>query len=299
MNFFLGKSISWFAIVTLVCYVSESYETETMELRQTQSLPNLSLSNSNSQQTNKLKSKSNVESQYRGKLCSANYTFDYLQLALTWMPGYCTTSNCEIQVKPEFTIHGLWPSNRNLNNQISISKQQSDQISDCCFENYYRSSSMASIANELNKYWPSLSGRSDRFWADEWLKHGTCARNVPDLRGQVNYFQNTISLFKKLNIIDTLAEANIRPSYRPVQASAIIEALKSINNNKRVKLKCNYEPHQPVPILTEVCFCFNSQFVPISCSPSAAHCTRTVIMPDLKSPLSSSSPRTLSRSKSI
>lgn len=206
--------------------------------------------------------------------CTSNYDFDHLALNLQWAPGYCRTSDkeCTGTIKPEFTIHGMWP----------VSKGGQNYIQDCCFENIYRKNALNFMLNDMNMHWPSVHERPGKFWAHEWLKHGTCAKNVAALRGQEKYFQKTISIFKQLRIVEALNRANIRPGNGPIKYSAFVGALKAIHGNKSVQVGCNLEPKQPVAVLTDVSFCFGADLKPTNCKSSPSYCTRTLLIPDIR-----------------
>jgi len=60
----------------------------------------------------------------------------------------------------------------------------------------------------LNTYWPSLNGPSQTFWAHEFEKHGTCT----DFPSQLSFFNGTLSLRAKYDIVAALATAGIVPS---------------------------------------------------------------------------------------
>jgi len=50
----------------------------------------------------------------------AAIAFDYWTISEIWAPGYCAHSTCvATKVKPVFTIHGLWPSNKTRSHPFS------------------------------------------------------------------------------------------------------------------------------------------------------------------------------------
>jgi ribonuclease T2 len=62
----------------------------------------------------------------------------------------------------------------------------------------------------LNKYWPSLNGPSQTFWAHEYEKHGTCAVDV--LPTEFDFFNRTLAVRDQYDLTPALAAAGIVPS---------------------------------------------------------------------------------------
>lgn len=66
---------------------------------------------------------------------------------------------------------------------------------------------ISELISSMEKEWPSLSCPSSngmRFWSHEWEKHGTCAQSELD---QTEYFEATLKLKKKLNLLKVLNNA--------------------------------------------------------------------------------------------
>merc|ERR1711957_505800 len=93
---------------------------------------------------------------------------------------------------------GLWPSS----DSNFVSNCQNKSKGD--LSNY-----PSSLMNNMNKFWPSFSGKNDKFWNHEWQKHGTCI-DFKELRNdnlkyknfdnERIYFEKTIDLFMKLRL---------------------------------------------------------------------------------------------------
>lgn len=208
------------------------------------------------------------QSQRNDGNCHTNYQFDYIQLTLQWGPGFCKTSPQACQrVVSQFTIHGMW-----------LNTHYSEGPSFCCFDNVFNFKDLASILPDLDNYWFSYYNSNNRgFWSHEWLKHGTCARDVPALRGEKNYFGTTIDIFKKMPILDTLKKANIVPSNSKIYISTEFNsALKQISQGKDIQVDCDYEHDQKIPILKGVNFCFDSSLRFVDCPPMKKRCRSQV-----------------------
>lgn len=204
--------------------------------------------------------------------CKTNYKFDYIQLTLMWPPGSCSTSPkvCIREVNNHFTIHGMWPTIKGT-----------EEPSNCCFDNTFDFRALEPIMPILNEYWFSYyDTKNYGFWSHEWLKHGTCGRDVPKLRGEANYFENTVNLGSKLPILQVLRNASITPDNQKVYKSIdIYNALQSISFGKVLQIDCDYEHNQPIPILTGVNFCYDDKLLPMDCPEMKRKCQRQLIFP--------------------
>lgn len=72
---------------------------------------------------------------------------------------------------------------------------------------------ISELISSMEKEWPSLSCPSSngmRFWSHEWEKHGTCAQSELD---QTEYFEATLKLKKKLNLLKILKNAGTSFSF--------------------------------------------------------------------------------------
>lgn len=208
--------------------------------------------------------------------CEKDYSLDYLKLALQWSPGVCLTSAeaCDRGSKySRFTIHGLWPC------------RNSDPMAPhyCCFQNDFDLNKLSPIMSELHNNWYAYFGKNEtladkEFWAHEWTKHGTCAKDIEKLHGELNYFKTTLDLYSKLNVLDTLAKANIVPSKSiKYNAQKIIDTLRAMNAGKAVEIECRFEHDtHAVPDLTAINLCLNSHLEPVDCPSSHPRCLREI-----------------------
>lgn len=205
--------------------------------------------------------------------CKTNYKFDYVQLTLMWAPGACSTSpkECVREENRYFTVHGMWPTIRGT-----------QEPSDCCFDNTFDIRALQPILPVLDQYWFSYydAGSNKRFWSHEWLKHGTCSRDIASLRGEANYFGSTVQIAKQMPILETLSKANIVPANDKVYpAMDIYKALKVLSQGKVLQLTCDYEHEQPTPILTGLGFCFDNDMKPADCPETKQKCQKNLIFP--------------------
>lgn len=77
----------------------------------------------------------------------------------------------------------------------------------------------------MEKEWPTLScptGNGLKFWGHEWKKHGTCSESVLD---QHDYFATTLDLKSQVNLLRTLANAEIYPDGKFYSLESIKRAI--------------------------------------------------------------------------
>lgn len=206
--------------------------------------------------------------------CKTNYKFDYIALTLIWPPGFCSTSprECKHEKNTHFTVHGMWPTIKGT-----------EEPSNCCFDNTFDFSALSNILPILNEYWLSFynSNNGNRgLWSHEWLKHGTCCRDIPSLRGEARYFNTTVQMASRMPILEVLRKSNITPDNQKIYKSIdIYNALKTINQDKVLQIDCDYEHNQPTPILTGASFCFDIDLKPMDCPEMKRRCQRDIIFP--------------------
>lgn len=211
------------------------------------------------------------QSSFSENSCSLNYKFDYLLLSLSWPPGSCSTSpqECRKGNNKQFNIHGLWPTIRGTL-----------EPSNCCYDSRFNFRALEPILADLDRYWYSYyDANSNRgFWAHEWRKHGTCSRNIPSLKGETRYFGTTVQMAKQLPVLETLSKSRIKPdNSQSYESSDISKALESLSQGRIVQVECDYELSQPVPILTGVNFCFDSNLKPTDCPQTWRKCQRKLM----------------------
>ena len=80
------------------------------------------------------------------------------------------------------------------------------------------------IEKSLQQAWPSFTcpqiGR--KFWLHEWNKHGTCSKSI---LSEMAYFKAVAHLKNKINILQVLAKAGIRPNNKFYSLKSIKKAI--------------------------------------------------------------------------
>lgn len=111
-----------------------------------------------------------------------------------------------------FTLHGNWPT-------------YNDGSYPCECGGSFDPNEISSISSDMNKFWPSFRGSNDDFWSHEWTKHGTCASSSPYLKGELNFFSNTLKARASFDIYDALTKGGLQTGTR-VSLSDVHSALR-------------------------------------------------------------------------
>lgn len=203
--------------------------------------------------------------------CGNVYKFDFLKLSLSWSPGYCQTSDrpCIAERRNGFNIHGMWPD-------TYIRENTDLDPRFCCFEKRLnRDQINSNLWKSFENAWRSVHHTDSNYgnWKlieHEWIKHGTCARDVPKLHGPERYFTNTLRLFRDLDLVSRLRAHNLTPNnQKPVRGSEVLQVLQNITGGKKAMIKCKRD-RAGKTILTEFNFCYDHNLEYINC-PNTFH----------------------------
>ncbi|XP_058772449.1 ribonuclease 1-like [Vicia villosa] len=153
-------------------------------------------------------------------LClSQQQDFDFFYFVQQWPGSFCDSqkSCCyPTSGKPaaDFSIHGLWPNYKD-----------GTYPSNCDPNSPFDQSQISDLKSSLLKNWPTLacpSGNGIQFWTHEWEKHGTCSES--SLK-QHDYFETTLNLKQKSNLLDALTSAGIQADGGSYSLSSIKGAI--------------------------------------------------------------------------
>ncbi|KAH9603533.1 hypothetical protein KSS87_003826 [Heliosperma pusillum] len=135
-----------------------------------------------------------------------------------WLGSYCDQNGerCCYPVtgKPaaDFTIYGFWP----YYNDGSFPYN--------CGGGNFNEALIKPMQDRLRKEWPSVTcpdiGR--KFWVHEWNKHGSCSKSV---LAEIPYFQAALNIKYKVNLLQALAKAGIRPNNQLYPLKAFKKAI--------------------------------------------------------------------------
>ncbi|XP_003743957.1 ribonuclease Oy [Galendromus occidentalis] len=190
--------------------------------------------------------------------------FEFLLFSQQTSSGYCLAhGHCKkSQLRPFFTIHGLWPSNATT------------WPESCNLTVKFDIKVLDPIRSDLNKYWPSVIGvNPEYFWSHEWHKHGSCAMSNPPLSGVLDYFNGTLNLLRTYNVSNFFLDSEIKPSETTAyKVSDVLKALKT-DLTTNANIVCRKAEGYSYPVLTEVRFCLSKKTLePIDCKIKHENC---------------------------
>lgn len=178
---------------------------------------------------------------------------DHYIFARQWPPAIC---NGRIKCTPmakeldRWTIHGLWPNDKNNTQKLSCSQDEFDI------------KTLSSIEMKLQNSWPDLyKNDSVSFWQKEWNKHGTCS-NMP----QLEYFDQTLALNDLYPLTQWLQNSKVEPG-KEYSKENVLQALSSHFPSNSISFHCS-NSNSKVVYLREIRFCFvlkQKVFEPIDC----------------------------------
>ncbi|KAF5403446.1 hypothetical protein PHET_03176 [Paragonimus heterotremus] len=187
---------------------------------------------------------------------NAQDDWDYLMLSLRWPPTLCSFVECTPVPKPiDFVIHGLWPTTL-----------PDEEPMHCAPAPPFDRDRLAMLLPQLNQFWPNLLPNTDafQFWKHEWHDHGRCALEDPIIADIVDYFNQSLQLRSKCDLLGRLTSVNVLPSNQTEYTyEALVQVLHDIYG-VRTKLYCLKRHHQ-TPHLFEIRICFNVNLDFIDC----------------------------------
>lgn len=179
-------------------------------------------------------------------------SFDYFTLAFQWPITYCSDKKSNCYQKHIWTIHGLWPSNKNRRNP------------DYC-NNTFDGSQITTIEKSLDEFWPNLdlTKKNIDFWSYEWRKHGSCAYSVAEVNTILKYFKKVLQLAEQYNVTGILSKEKITENnFNTYTINKVQSAMKLKTGHKSyitwIKNRCT-------PLLSEIRICFSKTFDVIDC----------------------------------
>lgn len=206
--------------------------------------------------------------------CISDWTVSYLMLTIQWGPGVCYKNlvPCAIAPKPEFTIHGLWPT-----------KKDKDSPCYCCNDKEFRPNKLQQrLYTDMIKSWPSFTNRpNEAFWNYQWNKHGSCANKV-GLDTAEKYFAFAMSKFNHLQLNKLIKDNGIVPGNdKQYETRMILELLRQ-KHGADVNISCYYDHNKGKSYLVELFACYNAQYRPVDCPTVSNRCLTRITLPTSK-----------------
>ncbi|KAH8856097.1 Intracellular ribonuclease LX [Schistosoma japonicum] len=201
-----------------------------------------------------------------------NPNWDAYLFTLTWPPTFCSSYNVTLPLNfTDFTIHGLWPI---ILPNITVN---------CTGTEKFNISLLQGLRPRLDVEWPSLKNlsRTESLWKHEFEKHGLCAVEDPKIGNQVGYFNTSLQLRAKTDLLNTLKRYNITPSNVTEYNKTVFQEVMKKAYGSPVHLSCRQNRGKGSPknhSLEEVRFCLNRSFSHIPC-PNEGKCPERFYFP--------------------
>jgi len=191
---------------------------------------------------------------------SSSVKFDHFVFAQQWPMSVCHLANISHEHKcvipkniTSWTIHGLWPT-----------EGTTMQPNFCNNQSKFDINKLKTILSQLGKLWPNLYSDTqwESFWEHEWTKHGTCASTVSSLSDELHYFNQTLQLHDKYNLLSMFGESDVKPSRKTTYQ---YDDLHTALDNKAL-IMCFEDKSQQVQYMTSVELCLDKNFSFMKCS---------------------------------
>ena len=154
-------------------------------------------------------------------------------------------------------MHGIWPTKTGTEGPVNCNKSATWSVDP-----------VKPLVTELEAVWTNLESDTtyDSFWSHEWLKHGTCAQNLPALVGEYNFFNVPLTLRDtKYDFYSALSQANITPDADKKFSHAEFTAALSGAYGKDAEVWCAYDKGTKLHYVAEIRLCLDKTFALIDC----------------------------------
>ncbi|XP_043235716.1 ribonuclease Oy-like isoform X2 [Amphibalanus amphitrite] len=188
--------------------------------------------------------------------------WDYLIFTQEWPQSACIAYKgensqraCEIFSNvTSWTVHGVWPTKAGTKGPHNCQKLPFDL------------EKLRQIEPSLLMRWPNIyAGKSVySLWKHEWLKHGTCAAELPSIGDEHDYFALGLHWSATYQPLSVLETAGVRPGADRFQWAQIRDALTAHFSTKMI-VDCELDRETKLWYLTQIKLCLDKSFVPTDC----------------------------------
>ncbi|XP_057341242.1 zinc finger CCCH domain-containing protein 18-like [Microplitis mediator] len=190
---------------------------------------------------------------------TAESCFDYYGFSMLWVPTLhldSVTIRATAPRENKWVIHGLWPNKKGI--IIAPPKE-------CAMKNMrFDISKLSRMTRELNEHWYSINMENERFWKNEWEKHGACAARsifVNDIEG---YFRKALSLRHNVRFEEILRQAGFVPGSK-MTLQQIYNAITPHYGAPSIITFKDPTQADDVYYLSEIKVCLNHRFQRMDC----------------------------------
>ncbi|CAA2963077.1 ribonuclease 3-like [Olea europaea subsp. europaea] len=113
--------------------------------------------------------------------------------------------------------------------------------SNCNGSSPFDQTMISDLMGRMQNCWPTVAcprNSGTKFWSHEWKKHGTCSESVLD---QHAYFEAGLNIKDKVNLLQILENAGIKPDDKFYKVDDIKEAIKA-GTGHTPAIECNNDP---------------------------------------------------------
>ncbi|KAA3677507.1 ribonuclease T2 [Paragonimus westermani] len=226
---------------------------------------------------------------------NAQNDWDYLMLSLRWPPTLCSFVECTPIPKPiDFVIHGLWPIHDGLEfpsvftcdvcfNALLLRICQRlyflflrrlfmlplchygllvngfSVLSFCCLSGPPHCPTKSRCIALRHRRLTGIVSQKH-----EWHDHGRCALENPIITDMVDYFNRSLQLRSKCDLLGRLTSVHVHPTNQTEYTYEHLTQVLHTIYGVRMKLYCLKRHHQ-TPHLFEIRICFNVNLDFIDC----------------------------------
>lgn len=187
-------------------------------------------------------------------------SFDVLILTQHWPYTTCMDwkerskeNSCRIPTDATWSLHGLWP-----NRWGEIAPGFCDESAT------FNVSLLEPITTKMQTYWPDVEIRKKKnsLWEHEYLKHGTCAAQLPVMDSELKYFATGCELGKANPITSWLEVAGVVPG-ASYDIGTVFDAVVAGTKGARPHIDCDYVEGEHY--ISEIKICLNKNLTLVNC----------------------------------
>ncbi|XP_066945174.1 ribonuclease Oy [Macrobrachium rosenbergii] len=193
-----------------------------------------------------------------------NVEWDVLIFTQQWPITSCIShlshnphSSCNIFPNmTSWTVHGIWPTKLGTIGPNYCNKTW-----------HFHEAEIMPIEKYLIKYWGNIFAEDPMtsLWQHEWVKHGTCAAQLPSLNSEEKYFGKGLDWVTHYDYVAVLGHANIYPddvnAYTREQIFTAIKDMFGVNPH----VDCIYNKKTKVHELYQIKICFDHSLHVVDC----------------------------------
>ena len=161
-------------------------------------------------------------------------------LAISWQPAFCERARRRPECKrvksdrydnTNFALHGLWPQpGSNVYCGVSDSEKTKDK------KRRWRQLTGLGLSDDLKqRLWQMMPGAQSFLHRHEWIKHGTCYSNSPEI-----YYEDSVKLLGEINAseVQQLFSQSIGQMVTGVQIRSAFDRAFGKGAGERVRIAC-------------------------------------------------------------